>query len=214
VYLVGLTGGIGSGKSTVAERCTGRGWPVIDADGVAREIVAPGEPALVELAERFGTEVLAQDGTLDRATLARIAFADDRSRAALDAITHPRIAGRIADRLARLAAQDPPVPIAVLDHPLLIETAQVDQVDAVLVVLAEAERRVARLVEQRGIDEQDARARLRAQTDDATRRAAATYVITNDGDLDDLAVATDVVLDRIEHDARAAGRRDREDAAW
>jgi dephospho-CoA kinase len=214
VYLVGLTGGIGSGKSTVAERCRGRGWPVIDADGAAREIVAPGEPALAELAERFGGGVLAADGSLDRAALARIAFVDDRSRAALDAITHPRIAERIADQLARLAGQDPPVRIAVLDHPLLIETEQVDRVDAVLVVLADAERRVERLVSQRGIEEQDARARLRAQTDDATRRAVATYVVANDGDLDDLAVATDAVLDRIEQDARAAGRRDREDAAW
>ncbi|MTV26099.1 dephospho-CoA kinase [Nitriliruptoraceae bacterium ZYF776] len=210
MYLVGVTGGIGSGKSTVAAAMRARGWPVIDADEVAREIVAPGEAALTALAERFGDAIVRDDGTLDRPALARLAFADDTSRAALDRITHPHIAARIAARLAELGAdhRDATPLIAAVDHPLLIETGQAGRFDEVVVVLADEATRVERLVEQRGLAEDDARARIRAQTDDATRRAAASHVVVNEGTREALAAATSAVLDAIELAAarRHAGR--------
>jgi dephospho-CoA kinase len=208
VFLVGLTGGIGSGKSTVAQRFAARGWPVVDADEVAREIVEPGEPALADLAARFGADVVREDGSLDRPALARVAFADDAARADLDRLTHPRIAARIAERLAILGAEeaDDGSLIAVVDHPLLIETGQVGRFDEVVVVLAPEEVRIARLTRDRGLDEADARARMRAQTDDDRRRAVATYVIDNDGDLAALEATIAEVADRIERAARGARR--------
>lgn len=212
MFLVGLTGGIGSGKSTVADRCAARGWPVVDADAIAREIVEPGEPALTELAERFGERVLDADGALDRPALARLAFADAEGRAALDAITHPRIAERLTARIVGLRdALDPPE-VVVLDHPLLVESDVSARVDAVVVVLADEEVRVRRLVDQRGLDEADARARIRAQTDDATRRAVADHVLVNDADRATLATATDALLDRLEVSAR--GGPHRSDEEW
>lgn len=207
MYLVGLTGGIGSGKSTIAQRCVQRGWAVVDADAIAREVVEPGEPAVAELAERFGADVVSADGRLDRAELARRAFATPQDKAALDAITHPRIAQRLRDRLVSLRDAASPPTVAVLDHPLLLETGTAQAVDAVVVVLADEEVRVARLVEQRGLDEQDARARIRAQTDDASRRAGADHVIANDADLAHLEVATDTVLDAVQAAATEPGER-------
>ena len=180
MYLVGLTGGIGSGKSSVAARLTEHGIPVVDADAVAREIVEPGEEALSALAARFGDDILTDAGALDRPALARVAFADEGERAALDAIMHPRIQERITARVGELVAEGHP--LVVIDHPLLLETDQTGRFDAIVVVLAPEEVRVRRLVEQRGLDEDDVRARLRAQTDDATRRRHADHVVHNDGD--------------------------------
>lgn len=205
MYLVGLTGGIGSGKSTVAEVMRARGWPVIDADQAAREIVEPGRPALDDLVARFGSEVRRADGTLDRAALARIAFADDDARRELDRITHPHIAARIAQRIAELGAEhrgSEPL-IVVVDHPLLIETGQAGRFDAVVVVLADVDVRVQRLVELRGLPEDDVRARIRAQTDDVTREAVATHALRNDGSLEELERATIAVCDAIEAAATA-----------
>jgi dephospho-CoA kinase len=188
VYLVGLTGGIGSGKSTAAQRLEELGVPVVNADVVAREVVEPGEPTLDELAARFGAEIIREDGTLDRPALARIVFQDPDARADLDRLTHPRIAGRIAQRLAELdTSWDRPGPrIAVVDHPLLLETGQAGRFDAVVVVLVPAEERVRRLVELRGLPEEDARARIAVQTDDDHRRRVATHVLHNTGSVDDL----------------------------
>jgi dephospho-CoA kinase len=205
MYLVGLTGGIGSGKSTVAARLAEQGVPVVDADAVAREIVEPGEPALDDLAERFGDDVLAADGSLDRAALARVAFVDDEQRAALDAIMHPRIGERILQRVARLAEEGEP--LVVIDHPLLIETDQTGRFDAVVVVLADEEVRVRRLVELRGLDEADVRARLRAQTDDATRRRVADHVLVNDGDRAALRRDSDRLLEQLLQAADGTPRR-------
>lgn len=204
MFLVGLTGGIGSGKSTVAGIFRERGWPVIDADAVAREIVAAGEPALTDLARRFGDDIVRADGSLDRAALARVAFADAASRADLDRLTHPRIAARIAERLAVLAAeQERPEPlIAAVDHPLLIETGQVGRFDEVVVVLADEATRLDRLVRHRGLDREDVRARMRAQVSDDDRRAVATHVIVNEGSLTDLESAATEVATRIEASAR------------
>lgn len=211
MFLVGLTGGIGSGKSTVARCFADRGWPVVDADAVAREIVAPGEPTLADLAERFGEAILRADGTLDRPALARVAFADEASRADLDRLTHPRIAARIAERLAALGAAErgaDPL-IAVVDHPLLIEIGQVGRFDAVVVVLAAEDTRLDRLVRLRGLDPDDVRARMRAQVDDDARRAAATHLVVNEGSLEELEADAAAVADRIEAAARQTRGADR-----
>jgi dephospho-CoA kinase len=192
VRVVGLTGGIGSGKSTVARLLAERGAIVIDADQVAREIVEPGEPALAEIAAHFGAEVLTEDGALDRPALAAIVFNDADARRDLEAITHPRIGDRIVARLAQIRLgerSDGASRVVVLDHPLLVETGTTQRCDDVVVVTAPAEVRVRRLVEQRGMDEADARARIAAQADDATRVAAATHVIDNSGDVSELQVA-------------------------
>jgi dephospho-CoA kinase len=195
MYLVGLTGGIGSGKSTVAARLRAHGCEVIDADGVAREIVEPGGSTLNDLVERFGRSILNEDGSLHRQELARLAFADDDARADLDRITHPRIAARIAERIAQIgAAHDASRDeIIVVDHPLLIETGQTGRFDAVLVVMADEELRVHRLVESRELLETDVRARMAAQADDAQRREVATHLVNNDGSLADLLTQVDAV---------------------
>lgn len=184
VVRVGLTGGIGSGKSTVARMLAGRGAVVIDADLIAREIVAPGEPALAEIAARFGSGVIRDDGSLDRAGLAAIVFPDPEALAALEAITHPRIDRRAAERLddARRAGAQ----VVVYDMPLLVEHGQAGDFDVVVVVHAPAEVRVARLVE-RGLAEADARARMGRQATDSQRLAVADVVIDNSGSPADLA---------------------------
>ena len=192
MYLVGLTGGIGSGKSTVAERLRELGCDVIDADQVAREIVEPGEPALVELVERFGPAILADDGRLDRAALAGIVFVDDDARADLERITHPRIQRRIQERILGSAA-GATSRLTVVDHPLLIESGQTDRFDALVVVVADEAVRLRRLVEHRGLASSDARARMHAQTDDGVRRAVATHVIENSGSLEQLHAQVDAV---------------------
>ncbi len=203
MYLIGLTGGIGSGKSTVASRLAMHGCDLVDADAVAREVVAPGEPVLADLAERFGDDLLRADGTLDRAALAARAFVDDQARADLDRITHPRIAGRIAERVATIGLDAPADHLVVVDHPLLLETEQATRFDAVLVVLADAETRVRRLVEDRGLDEQDVRARMRAQVSDAERERAATHVIVNDGTVAELEREVDRVHAQLREAAAA-----------
>jgi dephospho-CoA kinase len=199
VYLIGLTGGIGSGKSTAARRFAHHGLPVIDADAVARELVEPGEPTLDDIVVRFGDHLRLPDGNLDRAGLADIVFRDPQARADLDRLTHPRIAARIAERVAALAAdwEGPGPPMAVVDHPLLLETGQAGRFDAVVVVLAPEEERIRRLVTQRGLREEDARARLAVQTDDDHRRRAATHVLTNDGPVADLERQVDQVLEEL-----------------
>ncbi|MFO7961673.1 MAG: dephospho-CoA kinase [Nitriliruptoraceae bacterium] len=184
MYLVGLTGGIGSGKSTAAERFAALGCDVLDVDGVAHDVVQPGEPALEELVARFGRDILLPGGDLDRPRLARLVFNDDDARQDLDRITHPRVAARIAERIQELVQdrRDRGPHLIVVDHPLLVETDQAARFEAVVVVEAEQESRIRRLVE-RGLPEEDARARVRVQSSDQARRAVATHVIDNDGDL-------------------------------
>lgn len=184
MYLVGLTGGIGSGKSTAAERFAALGCDVLDVDGVAHDVVQPGEPALEELVARFGRDILLPGGDLDRPRLARLVFNDDDARQDLDRITHPRVAARIAERIQELVQDrgDRGPHLIVVDHPLLVETDQAARFEAVVVVEAEQESRIRRLV-QRGLPEEDARARVRVQSSDQARRAVATHVIDNDGDL-------------------------------
>lgn len=181
---VGLTGGIGSGKSSVARRLAELGAVVVDADQVARDVVTPGEPALAQVVQRFGSQVLRPDGALDRAELGRLVFADPGALRALEAITHPAIWERTA-RL-RADAQEAGAAVLVHDMPLLVEKQMAGQYHLVVVVDVDEQTRVRRLVEHRGMDEQDARARMRSQADDAARAAAADVVVDNRGTPQDL----------------------------
>jgi dephospho-CoA kinase len=200
---VGLTGGIGSGKSTVAELLRGWGFEVIDADRIAREVVAPGTPALAAIADHFGPGVLTDDGRLDRAALADIVFHDPAQRAVLEGITHPAIHAEIVRREAAATRRDPDA-VLVVDHPLIVETGQVDAFDALVVVVATEATRLRRLVAQRGMDPDDVRARMASQATDEERRRAATWVVANDGDRDHLTDAVADVATQVR--AVAAGR--------
>lgn len=174
---VGLTGGMGSGKSSVAKRLGELGARIIDADAIAREIVEPGEPALRELVEAFGKDILLPDGRLDRGRLAGRAFASKEATATLNAITHPRIAERTKELFDEAGDKD----IVVHDMPLLIENDIAADCHIVVVVHAPAEVRIARLVASRGVDEADARRRIAAQIGDEERLAAADVVLDNSG---------------------------------
>ena len=185
---VGLTGGIGSGKSTAASRLQQLGASVIDADQVAREVVEPGQPALAELAEAF-EGILAEDGSLNRAELARQAFATPEATEKLNSITHPRIRQRTQELFADAEAGG--VEVVVYDMPLLIENGEYKQMDHVLVVDAPDDVRVDRLVNQRGLDEGDARRRIAAQIDRETRLQAADTVLDNGGDRENLIAQVD-----------------------
>ena len=195
MLLVGLTGGIGSGKSTVAELLREKGATVVDADVAARAIVEPGQPALAALVERFGDGILLTDGRLDRAGLARIAFADEESRQALNGITWPAIVDEFSARIDEAPADA----IVVCDVPLLAEGGPGSEREyaAVIVVEAPADVRLARL-EQRGIARDDAERRMAAQASDDARREYATYVLDNSGDVDALARQVDDVWVELE----------------
>ena len=183
---VGLTGGIGSGKSAVARLLASYGAVVVDADRIAREVVEPGTPGLAAVVEAFGPEVLAPDGSLDRPALAAVVFADPEARRRLDAIVHPLVRRRSAE----LDASAPRDAVVVHDVPLLVETGRWHPYDLVLVVEADREIRVARLV-GRGLSAEDARARIAAQATDEQRRAVADAVLDNSGTLEELAAQVD-----------------------
>jgi dephospho-CoA kinase len=182
VLVVGLTGGIGSGKSTVARLLADKGAVVIDADRLAREVVEPGTEAYRRVVERFGPGVVAPDGTLDRPALARIVFADPEARRDLERITHPAIGARMAERMAELSGTDA---VVVLDVPLLVESGRTD-VAGVIVVDCPEEVAVERLVAQRGMDPVDARRRMAAQASREERLARADFVIDNSGSPEEL----------------------------
>lgn len=196
MYLVGVTGGIGSGKSTVAALLDERGATVVDVDAVARQVSAPGSPAVRDIADRFGPEVVDADGALDRAALAGRVFLDAGERAALEAITHPRIRRRLDERLAALRSEG--AGLVVLDHPLLVETGAHERCDAVVVVTAPQPVRLQRLVGDRGMAPADVRARMAAQADDDQRLAVATHVVDNSGDRAALAERVDPLYQRLQ----------------
>ena len=174
---VGVTGGIGSGKSTVSRRLAELGAHVVDADAVARQVVEPGEPTLRRIREHFGDAVVRDDGSLDRAALAAIVFPDRESLDALDAITGPAIAARVAEQRAGV----PDGTVSVYDMPLLVERGLWVHEHLSIVVEADADTRVQRLVEHRGLDEKDVRHRIAAQASDDQRRAVADVVLDNSG---------------------------------
>ncbi|MDQ3466044.1 MAG: dephospho-CoA kinase [Actinomycetota bacterium] len=180
--IVGLTGGIGAGKSAVAARLAEHGALVVDADVVAREVVAPGTEGLAAVVAAFGSGVLADDGSLDRQRLGALIFADDEARARLNAIVHPLV----SQRSAELAADAPDEAVVVHDVPLLVENALAPAYDVVVVVLADENARIQRLRDTRGMREEEARARMAAQTTDDQRRAVADAVLDNSGTLADL----------------------------
>lgn len=178
---VGLTGGVGSGKSTVAQLLAGHGAIVVDADAIAREVVEPGTPGLAAVVARFGDRVLGPDGRLDRAALAAIVFHDAGELADLNAIVHPLIGARTAELMAAAPADG----IVVHDIPLLVEGRMTDGFDTVVVVEADLQTRLDRLAE-RGLAADDARARMASQASDEERRAVADELITNDGTMEAL----------------------------
>lgn len=180
MHRIGLTGGIGSGKSTVAALLADRGAVVIDADAIAREIVEPGRPALDMLAREFGEGILRPDGTLDRGALAAAAFHDERGTERLNAIMHPLIREESRRRLEEATE----AALVVYDMPLLFETGQQDLVDTVVVVDVPEETQVERAVGQRGLEEGDVRRRMQAQVSRAERLAGADHVIDNSGGLE------------------------------
>ena len=205
---VGVTGGIGSGKSTVSRRLAERGAFVIDADRVAREVVEPGQRALDGIRNRFGDHVIRPDGTLDRAAVAGIVFGDPAALAALDAITGPPIAERVA-LLRRATAVEA---VSVYDMPLLVERGLWVHEHLTVVVEADAETRVRRLVDQRGLSDDDVRRRIEAQASDAQRRVVADVVLDNGDTPNVLASAVDGLWDnRLApwNDNLVAGRRSR-----
>ena len=179
---MGLTGGVASGKSTVSAMLAELGAVVIDADLLAREVVAKGTPGLAEIVEEFGPGVLTADGELDRPAVGAIVFADEVRRRRLEAIIHPRVRARGAE----LEADASPGALVVHDIPLLAETGQGAVFDAVLVVDVPEEVQLDRMVRQRGMSEEEARARIAAQASREERAAIATHVIDNNGTLEDL----------------------------
>ena len=191
---VGLTGGVASGKSTVSGILAELGAVVIDADLLAREVVAPGTEGLAAVVAEFGPEVLGSDGGLDRPRLGALVFADSERRQALEAIIHPRVRARAAE----IEAAAPAGAVVVHDIPLLAETGQAASFDAVVVVDVPVEVQVDRMVRIRGMSEADARARIAAQADRDTRLAVATYVVENTGSLDGLRARVEEVYRTIE----------------
>lgn len=176
-FSVALTGGIASGKTTVANLLAEHGALLIDSDQLAREVVEPGTPGLAQVVTRFGEQVLTQAGSLDRQALGEIVFADAAARADLNAIIHPLVRRRRAELIAQAAAGR----IVVSVIPLLVETGLVDQFDAVVVVDVPSQTQVARLVRRNDISQEQAQARLDAQASRAERLAAADWVVTNSG---------------------------------
>ncbi|TDT32830.1 dephospho-CoA kinase [Naumannella halotolerans] len=193
---VGLTGGIASGKSAVADLLAERGAVIVDADRLAREVVEPGSAGLAAVVERFGPQVLAGDGSLDRKALGAIVFDDSSARGDLEQILHPRIRELSAARAAEAFATDPDA-VVVQVIPLLVETGQADRFDLVLVVDVEPQVQLQRLRDRDGLDLQQARARIAAQATRGERLAAADVVIDNSGDRTDLCKQVDSVWERL-----------------
>ena len=183
MLLVGLTGGIGAGKSAVARLLAEHGAVVIDADSIVRELQQPGTDVFRAIVDRFGSHVVAADGTLDRARMADIAFRNDDARSALNAIVHPAVYAVMSERIAALKDE---VRVVVLDIPLLAEAGGGGGMDAVVVVEADEDMRVARVVAERGLDPEDVRARMAAQASSEQREALADVVIRNNGTIEDL----------------------------
>ncbi|WP_331272622.1 dephospho-CoA kinase [Motilibacter deserti] len=197
---VGLTGGIASGKSTASARLAELGALVVDADLLAREAVAPGTPGLAAVVAAFGRSVLAADGSLDRLALGRVVFADAAARERLEAIVHPEVARRRAEAVAAAPAGA----VVVHDVPLLVEKGLTAGLDLVVVVDAPEDVRVRRLVAARGLDEEQARARIAAQATREQRLAAADVVLDGGGPVEHLQAQVDRLWERLARHAPSA----------
>lgn len=207
LLVVGLTGGIASGKSTVSAMLEADGIPVVDADRLAREAVEPGQPAFAEVVAAFGAEVVGADGRLDRARLAARVFADPAARATLEAIVHPRVFERERAWLAQVA-RERPGGVAVIDAALLLESGNHRWMDQVVLVTAPPEVQIERLVGSRGLTRADAEARVRAQWPLERKRALADHEVDNGGSLE--ATRGRVRMLARELKARAAEKKARE----
>ena len=202
MLLVGLTGGIGSGKSTVARLLAERGAVIVDADDLAREAVAPGTPGLVKIVDHFGRDVLLPDGSLDRAAVAAIVFGDPEARRRLESIVHPEVGRRFAERLEPYRGTSA---IVVYVVPLLVEGGLQPIFDIVVTVSADEEVRVGRMVRDRGMPEASVRDRMRAQASDEERERAAAFVIRNDGTPGEMEGRVDELWAELGRRAEAAG---------
>ena len=190
---VGLTGGVASGKSTVAALLRELGAVVVDSDVLAREVVEPGTPGLAAVVEAFGPQVLTADGALDRQALGAVVFGDEPARRRLEGILHPLIRARAA----QLEAAAPEGTVVVHDIPLLVETGQADRFDAVVVVDVPVETQVERVVRDRGMSREDALSRVAAQASREQRLAAATHVVENTGTRENLRDRVTEVLEEL-----------------
>ncbi|WP_127793529.1 dephospho-CoA kinase [Agromyces sp. LHK192] len=204
MYLIGLTGGIASGKSTVARRLYEHGAVHLDADQLARRVVEPGTPALAAIVEAFGTDVLRPDGALDRDRLGRLVFADDAARARLNGIVHPAVR-ELSARLIREAGERDPDAIVVYDVPLLVEASVDHPFDLIVVTSAGRKEQVKRLVDERGLEPEHAEARIDAQVDDEERRRIADVVIDTSGTLGHTVSQADALWARIVEERRSKG---------
>lgn len=190
MLLVGLTGGIGSGKSTVARMLADRGAVVFDADELARRAVDPGTPGQLAVIQRFGPGVLSPDGSIDRQELGRLVFRDDLARRDLEAVVHPEVFRLLNEGLDPYRETDR---VAVFDAPLIVEAGFHEACDVLVVVTAPADTRISRIVGQGRLTEQQARARITAQASDEEKERLADFVIRNDGDVGDLERVVEVV---------------------
>lgn len=199
VYLIGLTGGIASGKSTVARRLVEHGAVHIDADELARRVVEPGKPAYAAIVEQFGADVVRRDGTLDRQHLGELVFNDEKARANLNAIVHPAVR-ELSAKLIEKAEREDPDAVVVYDVPLLVEASVDHPFDLVVVTNAPKRTQVRRLVEERGLDMIQAEARVDAQVGNPERLAIADVVIDTDGTMAHTMSQTDALWHRIKQE--------------
>lgn len=203
--IIGLTGGIGSGKSTVARSLQEHGFPIVDADLIAREIVEPGQPALAELAKEFGEDILNADGSLDRGLLASRAFTNKDTTQRLNNITHPRINQRTQELFDE--ARENGAEAVIYDMPLLIDKGLHKDMDATIVVHAAEHVRLERLTTKRGLDVDDVRRRINAQIDDETRKQHADILLDNNGTEEDLTQQIAQAVDKIKQLTKQAQPR-------
>ncbi|MCI4657618.1 dephospho-CoA kinase [Cryobacterium zhongshanensis] len=197
MYLIGLTGGIASGKSTVASALADHGAVVIDADLLAREVVEPGAPTLTDIARVFGSALVGADGGLDRAALGAIVFGNPAALARLNAIVHPAVRVLSNERIRAAELADPDA-VVVYDVPLLVEAAVDHPFDLVVVTQAAPETRIRRMIDLRGMSNEAAALRIRSQADDAERSAIADIVIDTDGTLEHTLRQVDDLWERVE----------------
>ncbi|MDK4249126.1 dephospho-CoA kinase [Corynebacterium pseudodiphtheriticum] len=203
--IIGLTGGIGSGKSTVARILQEHGFPIVDADLIAREIVEPGQPSLAELAKEFGEDILNADGSLDRGLLASRAFTNKGTTQRLNNITHPRINQRTQELFDE--ARENGAEAVIYDMPLLIDKGLHKDMDATIVVHAAEHVRLERLTTKRGLDVDDVRRRINAQIDDETRKHYADILLDNNGTEEDLTQQIAQAVDKIKQLTKQAQPR-------